>query len=150
MSILTQALHGRLHGITPIEVRVTYRLADPSAITLSFTRYGRPHAWCVHRELLRAGVHPGSDPLPTEEPAARVQIRTFPEGGRTLLRLGIEGGQRWPLSLPTAAVRAFLERTYTLCSAEREARIVSQALDAHLAVMRVAQRPKRHRDGGHR
>lgn len=137
---LTRTIEARM-GVKTLALTLTYRLVDPVAIGLTLATPHGPATWCVAREVLRDGLSPDRAPVYAGVLAARVQLSTQPGTAGSLLTLRAEGGVRWPLTVATAELAAFLELAERACSLEREAGIVSGELDAQLAFMQVVERP---------
>lgn len=137
--VVDAVINAVLHGVTRVPLYLTYRVADPAAISLSFLDARGPQRWSVARDALRDGLDVDRVVAYSDEAAATVHLSTRPGSWYALLTLRSPDRLRWPLTVPVAAVAQFLDATYTACTPEREARIVADELAAQCGFLTMTQ-----------
>lgn len=137
--VVEAVIEARLHGVTPVPLWLTYRVADPAAISLSFLTCGGPLSWLAARDAIRDGLDVDRVADYADETAATVHLSTRPGCCNALLTLRSADRLRWPLTVGVAAVAQFLGATYTACTPDREARIVADELTAQCGFLTMTQ-----------
>jgi hypothetical protein len=137
--VVESVIDSVLHGGTRVPLYLTYRVADPAAISLSFLSAGGPRRWSVARDALRNGLDVDRVMSYAGEAAAAVQLSTQPGYWYALLILRSPDRVRWPLTVPVAPLSGFIDATYTACPPEREARIVADELAAQCGFLTMTQ-----------
>lgn len=136
--VIESVIDSVLPGGTRVPLSLTYRVADPAAIQLSFISANGPRRWSVAREALRDGLNADRVATYADEPAAAVHLSTRPGYWYALLSLR-SPDRRWPLTVPVDAVAAFIDATYIACPSEREARIVADELATQVGFFYLTQ-----------
>jgi hypothetical protein len=137
--VVESVIDAGLHGAIRVPLTLTYRVADPAAVGLSFLSTGGPRRWLTARDALRDGLNVDRVTAYANEAAATVCLSTRPGAHHALLILRCPDRVRWPLTVPVAPLGQFLDATYIACSPEREARIVADELAAQCGFLTMTQ-----------